>query len=66
MKTRIHLVDGKKVAIIKSNEHTYNVRFVKSGKFQEIHKSFVVTWYPKQQKPKPKTKPDNFQTRMDF
>ena len=56
MKERIHLVDGKQIAIIKSNTHTYNVRFVKSGKFQEIYKKYVVTWYPKNKKPKPKLK----------
>lgn len=51
---RLHLVDGKRVAIITSNTHTYNVRFIKSGKFMEIHKSFVKTinYIPKPKKPK--------------
>jgi hypothetical protein len=67
-KHRIFLVDGKQVAIIKSNEHTYNVRFVKSGKFMEIYKKYVVSWWVPANKPsKPKPpKPQDPQTELDF
>jgi hypothetical protein len=66
-KHRIFLVDGKQVAIIKSNEHTYNVRFIKSGKFLEVYKKYVISWYPKA-KPQKKTPPKktNPQTSLDF
>jgi len=67
--TRIYLVDGKRVAIIKSNTHTYNVRFVKSGIFMEVYKKYVISWFPKPTKksstPIPK-KPKNSQTSLDF
>lgn len=56
-KIKLNLVDRKLVAIIKSNLHTYNVRFVKSGKFMEVHKSFVKTVYV-DQKLKKKTPPE--------
>lgn len=65
---RIHLVDGKRVAIITSNLHTYNVRFVKSGKFMEIHKSFVKTinYTPKTQKKNRKDNPDDEQLTFNI
>lgn len=66
--TRIYLVDKKRVAIIKLNEHTYNIRFVKSGRFMEIYKRFVISWYPPPatpSKPTPK-KPKNSQTSLDI
>ena len=50
--TRIFLVDGKQVAIILATEHTYHVRFVKSGKFMEVYKKYVISYYPKAKKQK--------------
>lgn len=65
-KDRIFLVDGKRVAIIKANTHTYNVRFVKSGKFMEIAKKYVISWTPSdKEKPTKESKP-NSQTRLDI
>ena len=69
VKQRIFLVDGKQVAIIKSNEHTYNVRFVKSGLFQEVYKKYVISWHPDKNKSKTKTKPATKvdpQTKINF
>ena len=44
-KIKINMVDRKAVAIIKSNTHTYNVRFIKSGKFMEVKKCYVKSVY---------------------
>tara|TARA_R110000772_G_scaffold145445_2_gene255337 strand:- start:1629 stop:1832 length:204 start_codon:yes stop_codon:yes gene_type:complete len=66
MSDKINLVDGKQVAIIKSYPHTYHVRFVKSGKFLEIKKEYVKSWYPKSKKAKPKPKPENPQQKINF
>ena len=69
IKPRIYLVHGKQVAIIKSNTYTYNVRFIKSGKFREIYKHLVIKWYPKTKKvtkKTPKQKPVNSQTTLDL
>jgi hypothetical protein len=69
MRDRIFLVKGEQVAIIKSNPHTYNVRFVKSGKFMEVYKHFVISWYPdkSKRKPLPATKPKtNNQSSLDL
>ena len=64
-KFKLNLVDGKRVAIIKSYPHTYHVRFVKSGKFMEIKKSYVKTVYVTPKKRKPYDKGDkNSQTKL--
>lgn len=63
-KHRIFLVDRKQVAIIKSNEHTYNVRFVKSGKFMEIYKKYVKSYYPKPKSAK--QKPTDQQQKLNL
>ena len=60
---KIHIVDRKQVAIITANEHTYNVRFVKSGKFMEIKKEYVKTFIPKN---KPKKEKKQSQTLIQF
>lgn len=55
---KINHIDGKRVSIIKSNVHTYNVRYLKSGKFAEVYKGYVKTYYidpKKKTKAKPKT-----------
>jgi hypothetical protein len=64
-RARIYLVHGKQVAIIKSNRYTYNVRFVKSGKFREIYKHLVIRWEPKPKKTI-KVKKIKSQTKLDF
>lgn len=59
-KIKLNLVDGKRVAIIKSNTHTYNIRYIKSGKFAEVYKRFVKTIYvDSKSKKKSKPKPNN-------
>lgn len=66
---RIFLVDRKQVAIIHSTEHTYCVRFVKSGKFMDVKKEYVKSWYPKFKKTKSSplpTKPKNSQQSLDL
>lgn len=44
-KIKINLVKGERVAIINSHTHTYDVRYVKSGKFGNVLKSLVKTIY---------------------
>ena len=68
---RCFLVDGKRVSIITSTSHTYNVRFVKSGIFMDVKKCYVKTWYPKPKKVIPKkpiikTETKNSQTELKF
>lgn len=65
MKSKVNLVDKKQVAIIKSNLHTYNVRFVVSGKFMEIHKSYVKTVYL-ENTPKLKTQKKDIQVKLEL
>lgn len=63
---KIFLVDNKRVAIIKSNTHTYNIRFVKSGKFMEVHKKYVVSYTPKPSSSKPIPQRGNQQIKLNF
>lgn len=65
-KIKLNLVDGKRVAIITSNTHTYNVRFIKSGKFMEIHKSYVKTVYVTPKPIKKNTPPKSGDNQLTF
>lgn len=66
-KIRIFLVGGEKVDIVKSFTHTYVVRFV-SGQEQEVHKSYVKSYYPYKTSriDKPKKPSKNNQTSFEF
>ena len=65
---KILLVDGKRVAIIQAYTHTYHVRFLKTGKVLEVHKSYVKSWKPTaKKKTVKKIKPkSNIQTSIKF
>lgn len=65
-KVKLNLVDNKRVAIIKSNEHTYNIRYIKSGKFQEIHKRYLRTVYIEPKPQKPRNNPNNQQNLFNI
>lgn len=63
---RIFLVGGEKVDIVKSFTHTYVVRYI-SGLEQEVHKSYVKSYYPNKTIVKgKKKKPKNNQTSFEF